>query len=169
MLKPFVSTIVLASTLVLAACGGGGGGTSGGGGMLPVPTPTNTPVTVSTPTPTPTPVPTVASTSLAGKVADRGSSAPLAGFTVTVGALPNNQTCNGAQTQTLNVCANVATTVATATTIADGTFSIPTLAPGSYMIIVGKDGTYATLHRTFTVAAGVNTLGTVSLTALSTT
>jgi hypothetical protein len=86
---------------------------------------------------------------------------------VTVGSLPNALTCNGAQTQALNVCGTVAATIASATTAADGSFTIPAVPVGNYMVVVGKDGSYSALHRKFTVVSGVNALGTVTLTALS--
>ena len=40
-----------------------------------------------------------------------------------------------------------------------------TAPTGSYMLVIGNGtGTYATLHRTLTVASGANAVGTVKLT-----
>lgn len=143
--------------ITLAACGGGGGGGGGGSAV--------TPGGGGTITPTPTPSP---ATIITGTVTDITSSAPLAGFTVTVGTAPAAGSCNGTQTQTINACAQVAAVGGTATTASDGTFSV-TVPAGTYMVTIGKDVTYATLHRTYTATAGASVLGSVKLTAINTT
>jgi len=99
---------------------------------------------------------------------DFTSGAPLAGLTVTVGPTPNASTCNASQTQALNVCGTVASTTASTTTNASGAFSLNVPA-GTYMLVVGPtNDSYATLHRTVTVAVGTATaLGPIKLTALS--
>jgi len=102
---------------------------------------------------------------------DYTSAAPLSGLTVIVGPTPNPNTCAEAQTQSTNTCGVVASVTATTTTSANGTFSVSGLAAGTYMLMVGPtDGSYATLHRTVTIASGSTTaLGTIQLTALSNT
>jgi hypothetical protein len=127
-------------------------------------TPSTSTAGATTSPPPPPPPPTV----ISGTVTDFAAATPLSGFTVTVGVAPSAGSCNAAQTNALNVCGTVASTVATATTAADGTFSA-TVPAGTYMLTIGKDGTYATLHRTYTAAAGANALGSVKLTALSAT
>ena len=101
---------------------------------------------------------------------DYTSGTPVSGLTVTLGMAPNGATCNGAQTQALNVCGVVASTITTTTTAADGSFSL-TAPAGTYMLTIGPaNGSYATLHRTVTLTAGVaDALGTIKLTALDAT
>lgn len=147
----------LALCAVLAACGGGGSGSSpGGGGSVVPPAPTPT----STPTPTPD--------TISGTAVEYVSSAPLSGFTVTVGQVPAASTCLASQTASSNGCGVPAGTTVTTTTTSAGTFSVTVPANGTYMLTIGKDATYATLHRSVTVVAGANVLGTVKITALST-
>ena len=151
--KRFAPTALLACSLALAACGGGGGGSS----------------SITPPGASPTPVPTVTPVpqAITGTIQDYISSAPLAGFTVTVGTLPNIATCNGAQTQALNVCGQPASVTATATTASDGTFTVTGVPVGTYMLTIAKDTTYATLHRKVTVAVGTTAIGTQKIIALS--
>lgn len=157
-----IGLIICALSLTLAACGGGGGGASsvtpsGGNGGV-------------TATPTPSPTATPSSATVSGTVTDFNSSVPLAGAVVTLGTAPTSTSCNGAQTATLNVCGTIAAPAATATTSATGTFSLVVPA-GTYMVTVAPAtaNSYATLHRTATIAAGPNAVGTIKLTALSTT
>jgi hypothetical protein len=105
---------------------------------------------------------------LSGTLAEFASGTPLSGFVVTVGTLPNAAGCLLSQSASANPCAVVASTIEIATTSATGTFSVPNLPVGTYMVTI-SNGTnaYATLHRTFAVAAGSNTLGTVKVAALS--
>jgi len=166
--------LLFATATILAACGGGGGSSSGSGSST---TPITAPSSAASSAPSnapsiaPSPSPSAATVALSGTMTDFASGAPLAGLTVTVGPTPNASTCNGAQTQTLNVCGTVASTTATTTTNANGSFSFTSsqLAAGTYMMIVGNaKGSYATLHRTVTITTGTpNALGTVKLTALS--
>ena len=142
---------ILIAAALLSACGGGGGSSN------------SSPVVPPTPVPTATPVPQI----ITGSVLDYFSSSALAGFTVTVGTLPNEKTCNGAQTQTLNVCGQPASVSATATTAGDGTFTLTGVPVGTYMLTIAKDGTYATLHRKLTVAIGTTAAGAMKITALS--
>ena len=83
------------------------------------------------------------------------------------GTIPNRSTCNGAQTQSLNVCGTSSTIIASAQTSASGSFGIPAIDPGNYMLTVTKDGSFATLHRTITVATGANSVSNVSLLELT--
>lgn len=101
---------------------------------------------------------------MTGTAVELVSGAALAGFMVTVGTAPNAGTCTAAQTATSNPCGVPAGTTTTTTTSATGTFSI--LVPaGTSMLTIGKDGTFATLHRT--VSSASPTLGTVKIAALS--
>ena len=141
----------VAIVAALPACGGGGGGAAA------VPTAPNG----SGGPPSPQ------SSSVTGSVVDFSSGTALAGFTVTLGTLPNPATCNGAQTASLNVCGTPASTVATATTSSNGSFAF-TAPTGSYMLVIGNGTeTYATLHRALAVSSGANAVGTVRLTALT--
>jgi hypothetical protein len=130
--------------------GGGGGGTSGGSGVAPT-------------TPTPTPVPNT----ISGMAIDYASGAALAGFTVNVGATPSATTCNAAQTATTMPCGVPASPLPTVTTSSTGAFSVSIPVAATYMITVGKDSTYATLHRTIAVS-GATSIGTAKIAALST-
>jgi hypothetical protein len=146
------ATASLVALCLLAACGGGGGSSP-------------TPATVgsaSTPTSTPTTAP--ATVTMTGKAVELASGAALTGFTVTVGTAPNTGTCSAAQTASANPCCVPAGTPATATTAADGSFSM-TIPAGTSMVTIGKDGTFATLHRT--VSSASPALGTVKIAALS--
>jgi len=102
---------------------------------------------------------------------DYNTAAAISGLTVIVGPTPNPATCAEAQTQSVNTCGVVASVTATTTTSANGTFSVTGLAAGTYMLMVGPtNGSYATLHRTVTIASGTTTaLGTIQLTALNST
>jgi hypothetical protein len=161
MTTPKIATLASAFALcaVLAACGGGGTGSSAGGGGSVVP-PAPTPTATATVTP---PVDTISGTAV-----EYVSSAPLSGFTVTVGAVPTTSTCLASQTASANACGVPAGTTVTTTTSSTGTFSVTVPATGTYMLTIGKDTTYATLHRTVAVAAGANAIGTVKVAALST-
>jgi hypothetical protein len=118
--------------------------------------------------PSPTPVPTAApvTNSVSGTVVDFVSGAALSGFTVTVGAQPNGDTCMGPQTSSSMPCGVPLAPILTTTTAANGTFMLHGVPIATEMIMIAKDGTYATLHRTATLNAGVNALGTIKLTAL---
>lgn len=156
--------LALAGALItFGACSGGGGGGSspvpGGGGGTPTPTPT--------PAPTATPV----ATTVTGTLVDYTSGSPIAGATVTIGALPNASTCNNAQTATLNVCGTVSGPPTwTGTTSSTGTWEVlipQTAGTGNFMIAISNGTGYATLHAQIAVAAGANALGTFKITALS--
>ena len=122
------------AAVALSACGGGGGTSGGGGGALP-PTPTSAPTAIPTAAP------------VTGQVADFASGAALSGATVVVGSVPNPATCNGAQTQTLNVCGTPGGTLYQATTSGSGSFSLTVPASGTYMLTVSNGSGYATLHE----------------------
>ena len=141
------------AAVALSACGGGGGTSGGGGGALP-PTPTSAPTAIPTAAP------------VTGQVADFASGAALSGATVVVGSVPNPATCNGAQTQTLNVCGTPGGTLYQATTSGSGSFSLTVPASGTYMLTVSDGSGYATLHEQLTLAAGQN-LGTLKISALT--
>ena len=170
-MKPRVYGFLLLAIVSLAACGGGGGSSSGGGGVAPSAPAAGTTTLGATPAPTappsPTPTPTAAALAVSGTAVDLTSGAPLAGFTVTVGQVPNSATCLASQTATTQPCGVPASPQPTATTSATGAFSVSVPSPGTYMLTIGKDGTYATLHRTVSVAAGVTTPGSVKITALT--
>ncbi len=164
-MKPGVYGLLFFTAFSIVACGGGGGGsTSGGSSSLPT--------TVSTVTPTPTPTPTAAPPptapqNVSGTANEYVSGAALNGFTVTIGAVPNGSTCSSLQTATANPCGAPASPQPTVTTSASGTFSVAVPAPGTYMLTIGKDNTYATLHRTVTVGNAALALGIVKVAALS--
>ena len=165
----FVGMILTGMTL--AACSGGGG-SGGGGGPIP-PIATNTPVTPSTPIATPMPTNTPAATptpttqNLSGSVADFTSGSALSGFTVSLGMIPSASTCLAAQTATSMPCGSPASVIASAVTDTTGAFSVAVPNAGSYMVTIGKDGTYATLHRTISISGGMTALGTAKLLAIS--
>jgi hypothetical protein len=123
-------------------------------------------VTVSV-TPKPTPKPTAApKASLTGVVRDISTHAVLSGFTITLGAVPVATTCLTAQTASTMPCGVPVSPLITKATSASGSFDITLITQGKYLLTIGKNGTYAKLHRTITLSAGVNPLGTVYLTAL---
>jgi hypothetical protein len=64
-------------------------------------------------------------------------------------------------------CGVPAPPLATATTNSAGAFSVAAPGVGTYMLTIGKDATYATLHRSVTVAASGTSLGTLRVAALS--
>ena len=152
--RRYLTLVGFVSAAILTACGGGGSATSSS--VMPS-------VSVSTPTP----VSTTPTQSITGNLVEYVSGVPLGAFTVTVGTLPNRSTCNGAQTQTLNACGQPALVMGTTTTGPDGTFTLTGVAAGTYMLTVGKDTTYATLHRSLTVSSGTTTVGAMKITALS--
>jgi hypothetical protein len=173
-MKPGVCGVFILTSLAFAACGGGGGSNSGvapggtasvggigagGGGTTPTPVPSVT----STATPTP------AGIVVSGTAQEYASGAALAGFTLTIGAVPTAATCLNAESATAMPCGVPASPQPTITTSPTGAFSVGVPAAGTYMLTIGKDATYATLHRTITVTAGTPlTLGTVKVAALST-
>jgi hypothetical protein len=144
-----ISIAALTAILALTACSGGSGGNGGGGNPLP-------PVNTSTPTPT---------FSVSGTLTD-GATA-LSGATVTIGTLPAS-TCAG-----WAGCGFPLAPTLTATTAADGTFTVTNLVNGSYMLTISKDTapttaqTYAILHRQITVASANVALGSVKIVKLS--
>lgn len=140
---------------VLTGCGGG----NYQGLAAPFVAPTTTPGTLAT---------APGTAVLSGTLTEFTSGSPLSGFVVTVGTLPNAANCLLSQSASANPCAVVASTIEIATTGATGTFNVPNLPVGTYMVTI-SNGTnaYATLHRTFAVAAGSNTLGTVKVALLS--
>jgi hypothetical protein len=154
------------AALSLAACGGGGGG----GSVVPTAAPSgaSTAAPTMSPTPMPTPTPTPTPLAVTGTAVELTSGTPLAGFTVTVGALPNASTCLTAQSATSMPCGVVASPLPTVTTSASGAFSIAVPAAGTYMLSIGKDTTYATLHRTLVATSSGLALGTVNIAALTT-
>ncbi len=160
-MKPGIYGFLFFMVLVFAACGGGGGGGSSPGGG-PTVVPTAGPTTGATATPT------AAALSVSGTAQEYTSGAALGGFTVTVGQVPNAATClNGEATNSMP-CGIPASPLPTVTTSATGAFSIAVPTAGTYMLTIGKDATYATLHRTITVVAGTPlALGTVKIAALS--
>jgi hypothetical protein len=138
------------ATFVFAGCGGGGG---------------SSPQPVA-PTATPTP-----SYTLTGSVvAYEDGVTPRAGFTVTFGTFPNYPTCNLAQTSasTVSPCAVPGSVIATTTTDSNGHFTLPGLAAPNGMLMIGKDGTYATLHRgIYFTQSGITDLGKINIAALT--
>jgi hypothetical protein len=101
---------------------------------------------------------------MTGTAVELVSGAALAGLTVTVGTAPNIGTCSAAQTSSANPCGVPAGTTTTTTTAADGTFTM-TIPAGISMLTIGKDTTFATLHRKVNSASPA--LGTVKIAALS--
>jgi hypothetical protein len=163
----FLFVLAAIAALAVAGCGGGGGtsgGTSvvptGGGGSSVTPTPT------ATTSPTPTATPTIAPQSISGTAVEFTSGAALAGFTVTIGQTPAPSTCLNSESNTVMACGSVASPAATATTSSSGAFTLSAV-PGTYMLTIGKDSTFATLHRTITVAATGLALGSVKISALT--
>jgi hypothetical protein len=163
----FLFVLAAIAALAVAGCGGGGGtsgGTSvvptGGGGSSVTPTPT------ATTSPTPTATPTIAPQSISGTAVEFTSGTPLAGFTVTIGQTPAPSTCLNSESNTVMACGFVASPAATATTSSTGAFTLSAV-PGTYMLTIGKDSTFATLHRTITVAATGLALGSVKIAALT--
>ena len=152
----FVGLILTGSTL--AACSGGGGSGGGSGPMPPINTPT---------TPIATAMPTSQAQKFSGSVADFTSGAPLAGFTVSVGTAPVASTCLAGQSASSMPCGSPASVIASAVTDASGSFNVPVPNAGTYMVTIGKDGTYATLHRTISISGGTTALGTAKLLAIS--
>ena len=168
LMKPSVCGFLffIMGTMSFVACGGGGGGsTSGGSGIVPTSTPASA---QPTPTPTATPATAPASLTVSGNLEEFASGTALAGFTVTVGSVPNATTCLNAESATAMPCGVPASPLPTVATSATGTFSIAVPAAGTYMLTIGKDATYATLHRTITVITGSSlALGTLKVAALS--
>lgn len=131
----------------LASCSGGGGGNSSG---------TSVP---------PTPILTSAPTVISGSVAELVSGAPLAGFTVSVGYVPDEASCVSGATAAIMPCGTPVAPIVTAMTAPSGDFTLSIPYGGTYMLTIGKDATYATLHRTF--AANGTSLGILKVAALS--
>jgi hypothetical protein len=91
----------------------------------------------------------------------------LGGFTVTIGQVPSAATCLNGQSNASMPCGVPAAPAATVTTGTNGSFTLSVPAVGTYMMTIGKDTTYATLHRTITVTASGLALGTLNVAALS--
>ncbi|HEY8297729.1 MAG TPA: carboxypeptidase-like regulatory domain-containing protein, partial [Candidatus Baltobacteraceae bacterium] len=176
----------------LAACSGGGGGggalpsvaTGGGSGsvgpILPStaptglpgtqPSPQNSPVPGSSPSPnpgssptpapvgtplpgaTPTPVPTGYYAS--GSVRDADSGAAIAGAVVVI------------EPQVVPGSTPPPNPTASATTAADGSFTVTSLLPGSNYLEIFESG-YATMHEKFNITSFNTQVGNVSLTRLT--
>jgi hypothetical protein len=151
-----LAVATFATATIVAACGGGGGGST----TPPTNPATSTPATTAPATATPTPVPTATATPVAtlatGRaVSDAGS--PLAGATVTLYSGFNTK--GGAFTGP----------VGTATTAADGSFSITPTAAASTVAYIEIDATgAASLHRFALVSPNTTTaLGTYTLPVLT--
>jgi hypothetical protein len=171
-MKPGVCGVFILTSLAFAACGGGGGGGSNGsvapGGTASVGGVVPGTGGGSTPTPSPSPVATPTMLAVSGTAQEYASGAALAGFTVTIGAVPNAATCLNAESATAMPCGVPASPQPTITTAPTGAFSVAVPAAGTYMLTIGKDATYATLHRTIAVAAGTPlALGTLKVAALT--
>jgi len=134
---------VLVFSAMLTACGGGGGSGTGlpPGGRGATPTP---PIYM-----------------VAGAITDTNSGGPLAGATVTIGPVPNNATCNAAQTDALNVCGTPGAPLATTTTTSTGTYILTLASAGTYMVAVFANG-HATLHRTIVVNGATSVLCSIT-------
>jgi Carboxypeptidase regulatory-like domain len=102
-----------------------------------------------------------------GTLNELASGAPIAGARVTVGAQPSNS-CDG-----WSECGEPLVPVASTTSAANGTFTLPPLLDGEYFVTIAVDAnpvvaqTYAILHRTVTVVDGMLVLGTMHLARLS--
>jgi hypothetical protein len=156
-MKPGIYGFLFFMVFTIAACGGGGGSSPGGGTTV-----------VPTAAPTIAATPTAAALSVSGTAQEYTSGAALGGFTVTVGQVPNAATCLNGEAANSMPCGIPASPLPTVTTSATGAFSIALPTAGTYMLTIGKDATYATLHRTITVVAGTPlALGTVKIAALS--
>jgi hypothetical protein len=162
----FLFVLAAIAALAVAGCGGGGGGTSGGTSVVPTGGGGSSATPGPTATPTPTPTPTIAPQAISGTAVEFTSGATLAGFTVTIGQTPAPSTCLNSESNTVMACGSVASPAATATTSSSGAFTLSAV-PGTYMLTIGKDSTFATLHRTITVAATGLALGSVKITSLS--
>ena len=64
-------------------------------------------------------------------------------------------------------CGSPASVITSAITDETGAFSIAVSNPGTYMVTIGKDAAYVTLHRTISISGGSTALGTAKLLALS--
>jgi hypothetical protein len=172
-MKPGVYGLLFVMVFALGACGGGGSSSSGagnsssgGGTILPIVDPANG--STSAPTAAPTATPTATALGMSGTAQEFTSGAALSGFTVTLGAVPNAATCLNGESAGSMPCGVPASPLPTVTTSATGTFTITAPSPGTYMLTIGKDATYATLHRTVTIIAGTPlALGTVKIAALT--
>jgi len=166
-MKPGIYGFLFVMVFALGACGGGGGSSSGGGGTVaPIVDPANG--STSAPTAAPTATPTATALGVSGTAQEFTSGAALSGFTVTLGAVPNAATCLNGESAGSMPCGVPASPLPTVTTSATGTFTIAAPSPGTYMLTIGKDTTYATLHRTVTITAGTPlVLGTVKIAALT--
>jgi hypothetical protein len=134
---------------MVVGCGGGGGSSIAPGAGSSNATSTPAPVTIS------------------GIATDYSSGDPLAGFTVTVGQLPTNTTCLAAQSATSMPCGAPASPLASVATASTGAFSVSVPTTGTYMLTIGKDATYATLHRAVAVTSASVSIGTAKVTALT--
>jgi hypothetical protein len=160
-MKPGVCGFFVLTAIALCACGGGGSGSGasggGGAGATIVPTATSTPASGTT----------ASSLSVSGSVVELVSGAALAGFTVTVGQVPPAATCLNGESNASMPCGIPAAPATTAATGGNGSFTIAVPSAGTYMLTIGKDTTYATIHRTIAVTASGLTLGTLKVAALS--
>lgn len=104
---------------------------------------------------------------ISGTLQEYSSGTVLSGFTVTVGQVPNAATCLNTESATSMPCGIPSSPLPTATTSSAGAFVVAVPSAGTYMLTIGKDVTYATLHRTVTVASGGVELGVLKVAALS--
>ncbi|MGZ3527858.1 MAG: CAP domain-containing protein [Vulcanimicrobiaceae bacterium] len=188
-------TYALLAACALAACGGGGGG-GGGGGTLPtvaggggggsvaLPTtgPSSQPGGSGSPTPSPngsaTPAPGGGGS---GTPAPGSSSSPAPGTTPT--PIPTGYFATGyvhdfdsgaaiagakvvIEPQVVPGSTPPPNATASATTAADGSFTVTSLLPGSNYLEVFENG-YATLHEKFNITSFDSPVGTVNLTRLT--
>ena len=186
----------LLAACALAACGGGGGGgggggalpsvaSGGGGGYVAVPSsgPSTPPNGSGTPTPAPnrsaTPAPGGGGGS--GTPAPGSSSSPAPGTTPTpvptgyyatgyVHDFDSGAAIAGAEVviepQVVAGSTPPPNPTASATTAADGSFTVTSLLPGSNYLEVFENG-YATLHEKFNITSFDSPVGTVTITRLS--
>ncbi|HTC31581.1 MAG TPA: carboxypeptidase-like regulatory domain-containing protein [Candidatus Acidoferrum sp.] len=102
-----------------------------------------------------------------GTLTELATGAAIADATVTVGAQPTNS-CEG-----WSECGTPLVPVASTTTAANGTFTLPPLLDGEYFVTIAVDANpmtsqrYAILHRTVTVVDGMLVLGRMHLARLS--
>lgn len=172
-ISPAVTGAIMLAAF-LAACGGGGSSTGGGGGVIPPgggsPSPTPSPTATAT-------APGTTGTSASGRVLDLTSGAPIAGATVVIG-------------NTAIIAASAPATLPgddkSATTAADGTFTVSGLNAGTRTFICGGTTTgdgyctgttlsnvafvhvftsdHITLHGYTKIVSGANAVGNLIVT-----